>query len=391
MKFLSNGEKNVIFFVAFSFSFYIILLGVNAFVNLFAYETVYDSVILYSVLFISIIFSIVPIIKMVNSKQLVVILVMAIVSLISIVRNVTLVEFHVKFILTVMPYIFIGFVLDIKREYFKKYISLFTKIACIAGASQILFSIIKNGGYTHDMTSAYSLLPSAIFSIYFLFTRRRVIDILVFLAMTVELLFFGVRWPIALYGFSFVILMLYFSKNVKFKVLLTIFSLSTVLIFISGLYSDILTNISNFFIEIGITNSVIERILNGTLTEQNGRDVIYNTMMELVKDKPIIGYGLFFDRTVFGAYAHNIIIELWINFGFLLGSLFIIATMFNTIKIINTNMKNDFVFVFIIMVIIMSLGQLLISGSYLENTYFFLLIGLFFNHRFNHSNGVIFK
>lgn len=100
----------------------------------------------------------------------------------------------------------------------------------------------------------------------------------------------------------------------------------------------------------GIAKIVIDNILNNNLW----------------------GHGIFGDRYFLdGTYAHNIFLEVWLDFGIILGTLVLLfLIVFITKTFLRSNDKKLFLLFF-------SLGfmPLLVSGSYLISIMFSILIG----------------
>ena len=110
-------------------------------------------------------------------------------------------------------------------------------------------------------------------------------------------------------------------------------------IIISIYYIDILTFIQKVLRQYHFSSRSIDRLLNGSVMIDRGRDNISSVMKMAITEKPITGYGLFGDRYLTainlnskGTYAHNIFLEILVQFGIPLGSILIGAYLYNCIR-----------------------------------------------------------
>ena len=109
--------------------------------------------------------------------------------------------------------------------------------------------------------------------------------------------------------------------------------------------------------------------------------------MEEFWNNPIVGMGLWGDRVILaGIYCHNIILELYLNWGIVIGSILFIYFVYKLVHVYmlsDKNRRNILVKYFMTMVI-----PLMASGSYLTSYNFGTFIGiLVLIHRDNHSEG----
>ena len=131
--------------------------------------------------------------------------------------------------------------------------------------------------------------------------------------------------------------------------------------------------------QIGITNSVLKRILENSFMDDNGRNAINKEVFDIIKQYPLFGHGLFYDRVAIGGYTHNYITELIINFGIPVGATLSLVFIVRMTNLVRRYIEDKFGFTFVIMLVAMTIGYLMWSSSYLHSQIFFLTIGLFMN------------
>ncbi len=122
----------------------------------------------------------------------------------------------------------------------------------------------------------------------------------------------------------------------------------------------------------------VDAILEGDIWADNGRFMIWKTAYDGFLERPLTGSGLFGDRLYVGkefrtGYTHNIILELLVQFG-IWGFAFLAVLILFVVKIW---LKNDDMYTSLLVVIMTSMcAVLLVSDSYLFNTFFWSLLGL---------------
>ena len=150
-------------------------------------------------------------------------------------------------------------------------------------------------------------------------------------------------------------------------------------------FESIVRSLIVFGSNFGINSRTLSQIVEGSFLKSYGRTNIRETLIAGITESPFIGYGLWGDRFVtlnYGhgkaSYAHNIILEIITQFGVILGIFLIIALLWLIIKKIYYN-NRSYYFVILLCVIPSGLIKLFFSGSYLNEPYFFFLMGLLFH------------
>lgn len=364
--------------IAFFLTFDIINLGVNAFVNKFIAVTLLDSAALYFLLFAGFFCSLIQ--KNGIKKKLIFIYSgMLIIILVSLLLN----SENVNYITgSNIEYFLAGFFAAILLADLKDFrelnLSMCTLAPIAIGLGAVcLFCETSNNdnAWMSDMNSAYSILIPVLFVIDQSFREKKMI-IFAVLGTAVTLMF-GSRGPVLI-----IVLFLAVSlfRNLKSKFARFIFITFCVFVgyvFISGVYIGWLTSLEKVLKEQNITLASIEKTLHYD-DISNGRDLIYRETIDAITSHPILGIGVFGDRS-FAVYTHNLFLELFVDFGVIFGSLIsaflIIQTSLSwnkTKKIYGTKYTSIMLVIFFAVY-----GQLMFSNSYLQCSLFFAMIGLF--------------
>lgn len=208
------------------------------------------------------------------------------------------------------------------------------------------------------------------------------------------------------YGLLLPMLSLYIRKNFwsviasffMFLMIIALGSRGAAVIFVCYLLYDFLINNKRFFFvfilvgigvfllipyfieflsSLGITSRTLSLLLSGHMDSDSGRGYIYERCIEKLMQFPLFGLGLFGDRVIVnGSYCHNIFLEIAMDFGFPL-AIFIILGLFIwiIIRYFHCIPENR---VFLVMILCAVLMKLFVSGSYLEDYDFALLVGILY-------------
>ena len=189
----------------------------------------------------------------------------------------------------------------------------------------------------------------------------------------------GTRGAIVCLG-VYVLLCLIFITVIN-KPLLTVamFGIGYVLLFSFGLYEKILFLLYSFANSFGLSTRFFDKLLSGQISQSNSRVIIRERVLEALFKHPFTGLGIYGDRVAAGnTYAHNFFIEILAQFGVIIGvvliGLFLYLILKAFRKLVKTK-RTDILSIFFVC-IVSGFLKLFLSDSYIDNPFFFLLIGL---------------
>lgn len=88
---------------------------------------------------------------------------------------------------------------------------------------------------------------------------------------------------------------------------------------------------------LGISSRNLTLLLNNQITNSTHRmDEIWIYVLDAIKERWWIGYGLCYDRVLSGdisIYAHNLVLEVWLSFGVIIGTLVLIVYIISGLKL----------------------------------------------------------
>ncbi len=135
----------------------------------------------------------------------------------------------------------------------------------------------------------------------------------------------------------------------------------------------------------------VKMFLEGTLESDSGRSRIFDSAMEIIKNSPVIGRGmagasrfLFLELyevepyLIQHIYSHNLFLEMWMEYGVILGTFFIgwIFTNIITACLKNRHSGKDCMLYFLVAI---TLPKLMVTSTYISETPFFVLLALLVN------------
>ncbi len=232
------------------------------------------------------------------------------------------------------------------------------------------------------MTFSYYALPSICVCLLYTNLEKKSQYMSRFLAMMglIITLIAGARGALVC-NLTFILLILLFSNRIHSNKKLIIYILLTLVILVLACYFN---EIVNYLISLlnskGIYSRTLEKMTQASFANSDDRNVLWNVAMIATKKSPLIGYGMWGDRPIVDGYVHNFIVEILCSYGFLFGGILIfcffglIFTILFKYKWINQILLNLF-----LISIPMGIVQLMFSGSYLTNIWFFFVLGIIYN------------
>ncbi|MEI4768789.1 O-antigen ligase family protein [Psychrobacillus sp. FJAT-51614] len=148
------------------------------------------------------------------------------------------------------------------------------------------------------------------------------------------------------------------------------------LVFLSLNLDKLLNMLYEILNKYDINSRSIELFLSGEV-HLSGRDYIYENLVKAVMDNPFFGLGFGADRRIIGkdgGYAHNLFLELVVNFGIVAGGIASIIFLFLLIRSLFIKDINNYHLI----IVWISLGfvHLMVSSSYITDIKFWILMGL---------------
>ena len=190
----------------------------------------------------------------------------------------------------------------------------------------------------------------------------------------------------------FILLLVLFSQKIsKNKKILICVILAISIFLISIFFNEILSGLLAFLNSKGIYSRTLSKMTQASFANSDDRNILWEVALAATKKSPLLGYGMWGDRPIVNGYVHNIVVELLCSYGFLFGGMLLVL-LFGLLVQVFTESKQiePHIFGLFLISIPMGIVQLMFSGSYLTNMWFFFVLGIIYNakkmRRYDESN-----
>lgn len=291
-----------------------------------------------------------------------------------------------RFLFMVLPFYFIGATMCLKKEEMTEVYDLLYKLSIV---TVILFTLyilfINDAGDEYEggvMSTAYKFLPHICMVFSGVIKKPKVFNIAIFVLGVIMLFSLGTRGTIVCLGVYVLLMMLFVTAVKKPLVTIILFIISYMVLFVFGLYDKILKFLYDFAEFFGLSTRFFDMLYNGRITYDSSRSIIREKVMNELQESSFFGLGLYGDRIASGgSYSHHFFIEVLAHFGYVLGAVIIFSILFVMFKafiIAIRSKRADIISLFFVGVCV-GFVKLFLSGSYVQEPFFFMLIGLSMN------------
>ena len=231
-----------------------------------------------------------------------------------------------------------------------------------------------------DMDAAYKLLPSVMYLIYYAYNKGRKKYWAIAITSSLFMFVFGTRGPILCILIFIIALMMYGvikERSVAKMAALTIIIILVVSVFSQDdIFISLSVKLSGTLERLGFSSRIFDYYLAGEAAQSRGRELLAQKAIEAISQSPVLGYGFTGDRYLLGIYVHNFILEIWLHFGIILGSILLISMFTLIIVALAKTIRSRREFTFVLMLVCMMLVKLLLSSTYTIEPYFYFMIGV---------------
>ena len=260
-----------------------------------------------------------------------------------------------------------------KSIYFYLYKSTIFNIVML-----IFFLVFNKGEAQYNMAASYQLLFCVTFQLNeFNISHgiHKVIHILVFVVGTSLILIYGARGPL-LCLIIYTVLLFLIENRLNAKTLFLFILIVAGILLIMFKFNIILRLLIDLLDKYELHSRTLNQLLQSEILNDSGRSYYRNITKEYINAKPLFGYGASSDVSLIGGYPHSFLLELMFDFGIPVGVLFYLTIVFIVISTLFQKRGSGRS----LMIIFISTGfvMLFLSGTYLQNQYIFMLLGLTF-------------
>jgi len=282
-----------------------------------------------------------------------------------------------RFLICTLPFYFVGLTFTFEEN--RKWVIRFAYFITILNVAYMF--LFTSNPFDADkqeaMRKAYILLPSLLVILWNFIESRKVIDMFFAVLCFVMISGYGTRGPFVCMIFFLLVYLFFYKEWKRPKIARGLVVICSFALYVYAEYFAML--MINIVTRIGLSTRIFDSILNNSFInfeKSHGRDIIQEALFIRLDANNGQGFGLYTDRIVGnGSYAHNFFVEVWYQFGYIIGSAIALAYLLLVVFTLN-NSKNRTSSIFIVAIFCASFLQLMFSGSYLQNTGFYFLMGL---------------
>jgi len=228
----------------------------------------------------------------------------------------------------------------------------------------------------YNMAMSYAMLPFTLIQINEVYRTGHKLNWLLAGAGVLAILIFGARGPLI----GIMTMLIYKTldykeqskRNITTKVFILFVSIATV-VYVFYKSNDITNILANH----GIYSRTLNAIARGTILNASGRDQLVNYYWNLAMEKPFTGWGLLGGWTKIGSGPHNMLIELILAFGFIIGGTLSMIMIYLFIRPIN--LRKGVLKDLTIIYAATNINMLFVGGNILMKPNLFIFIALLFS------------
>lgn len=332
--------------------------------------------------------SIKDIVKYLNIKDILFGIVVVIVSLTTlIISTESTSQFEhlaLGFLTTCFPMYYLGKVFVAKQLENNNLINILTRLSVVCVCASLVVAFLTGINFDEGWMSTqylpYLILPHLLLIMISVFEHVRPVRLGILVLGLFYLIMLGNRGSVVCFLVMLIILIIHKTVYMKplrrFLIIVLLIAIALIMLF-TDIYDTIFYGLYTYANTHGMSTRVFLFFLGdfSTISLDSGRVDIQHVLIQAVKDNPF-GYGLASDRFISGFYAHNVFLEILVEFGVVAGGLIIavmVIKIFKALKKVNVYWK---VGSCVCLLFCVGFFKLLISGSYLSETYFWAFIGM---------------
>ena len=380
-------QRVICIFLSFLLCFLPIVSSLNVIFNVFLGGISLNTGLLYIIYFVLLVSCLFSNIRYMSKKllcALVFFFVSYIVTLVFFPQNVEYMWTTADDLLTNPTYILLfygifGFIVSFYLKDMELFIAIFEKFSVVTVALlaiRFFMGFIISSSVPEYMTFSYNLLLPTTFVLLLCIKEFKLYRVAIAILGICLIFVAGCRG--ALFGavFSTFIYIFFFGKldkNIKYRTTILLITLLLIALFF---YDPILQVVSSKLTGIGLNSRTLEMLLNSSITDDSSRgNILQNTMSQI----DLLGHGLWGDRVILnGRYPHNIIAEILMDYGWILGSGILILVTYILLR--GLNKADEFKIIVLCSLLSSGIIKLSFSGSFLgQEPAFYVLIALCVN------------
>ena len=287
-----------------------------------------------------------------------------------------LTEFAFSSLACVYTFYFIGRLTDIDRMF-----TILTLTSTLFILANLFYYLVYLPGHTNmaadvnedNMFAAYQSLPHVVLMLWATLSRFRIWKAVIFFLGIMFLLSCGTRGPFVCLG-CFGIIYFFFYMNFKGAIYVKTGIILSALLLLLNL-RDIIFHLAKTLTGLNLSTRILEKIVTGELSNDSYRSVLREQIYRVLdSDGHFFGLGPFGCKNYGVIYPHFLPLDFFSTYGYLIGS-FLLVALFVLIAWAFYVARSKNIRLFILLLFCCSILKLLLSNTFLQEPYFYMLIG----------------
>jgi hypothetical protein len=281
-----------------------------------------------------------------------------------------------RVLITVVPFYFFGVILDHTK---------LKKLLFVGSCAMILFRIyhdvffvndfignLDGGGHESAMWQSYTTLPYVLYVWWYMLGRVNLLAIFFSMLGLFLIISYGNRGSlVCLISFISLYLLFFIQYKRRWLAYCLIFIISSVILYFS---TEIILALNSWVEVLGMSTRLFDKFLDSDFLYTDDRDVLIDRLKPHMDNMGFWGFGIDGAFPIIGIYPHKIHYDLWVSFGYCIGTLIMLVLIYLPIKVfLSTNNKETKQL--LLLFVILGIEPLFFSFSYIIWPYFFLFIG----------------
>lgn len=281
-----------------------------------------------------------------------------------------------------LPLVFIPFVIN-DFSLYKKPLVIMSILNNIIGIIAFWMVVVGKQQPFEYMTFAYNLLFSSCFLFVYSRIKSNYFYLLLAIFSLLTLVFVGSRGATMCACSFFIVYFFTMNRGGRIQRAVMIFGFIGLSILAYIFFADIMNVVVDVLDYFGFNSRVVDYLQSSDFAESKGRSRLFENMLNQIAESPFYGYGIFGDRVLnrdflqMTGYAHNIFLELFVDFGLFVGILLSGIYLFACFFFLIQSKMNALIYCMFIAIFSSTFVKLLVTGSYLTEQNFYLLLGGF--------------
>lgn len=270
-------------------------------------------------------------------------------------------------------YMFFGISIQVLDRFVLR-LHIISRVGVIFGGLILIFGFMtENALHYDDMNYAYALC----FMVCCLISSYSREDLPFVVIGIVCLVLAGTRGPLVCVMVAFILRSLFDGGNVRKILIRLVLGTMVIIVLYGGIFEWILQMLMSLLGGFGISNlRILDYMNSGMLLDTSGRDDFTRIIIDAISERPFIGYGIGADRILLQSdrYCHNIVLEIIVSLGFVVGIAIIVWIVCRFLKMLFNQNKS-----YKIIAIAFFSGEivkLFFSSSILYSSMLFIFLGI---------------